>query len=531
MSALFNNDLLLRNYQSVLTESELVVSENVAEKDLLESAFEMIKGPTSFASFSSGIVEGLFESDSLVASNISKLLERQRTYILEESTSVASSPEAMSFAVATFPMLVDLYAEPILAKAITVYPYDKPKLTIPRIKWIATIVNEKGEGTDYEYPTATKAIRANVKKVFVGQNDNLFVKLDVDADEFRITKRNARIGKMVVKVDGVEQEVEVFGIFDAKGHFVIDDIELGGKTFTVQGKVEFNNGKIIWSFTDTTPAGVVSSTSVSIDKIEVQFRIYGNGIKKGVVTTKPLMSTIEIDCDIEESFEIREIEEVLQDWKALWNLDILSLLKDHVKDQMKLNKDAEIADLLFGNIPAAKKYNMFREFDLSVWTAAGATGERETKPTTILDIFKNIYPIFVDLTDQMRKRIKMEPKYIICGTKAGSVLKSLQNFEISLNGNSGSIGQVAGTPSMNKFEIIISDAVEEELIHLVTKSEEYRLATILEVTYKPLYVIVETTDSKRRTFIKSRGWIGIVRNEGIATIKVKNFEKYFGQTI
>ena len=415
----------------------------------------MIKGPTSFASFSSGIVDGLFESDSLVASNISKLLERQRTYILEESTSVASSPEAMSFAVATFPMLVDLYADPILAKAITVYPYDKPKLTIPRIKWIATIVNEKGEGTDYEYPTATKAIRGNVKKVFVGQNDNLFGKLDVDSDEFRITKRNARIGKMVVKVDGVEQEVEVFGIFDAKGHFVIDDIELGGKTFTVQGKVEFNNGKIIWSFTDTTPAGVVSSTSVSIDKIEVQFRIYGNGIKKGVVTTKPLMSTIEIDCDIEESFEIREIEEVLQDWKALWNLDILSLLKDHVKDQMKLNKDAEIADLLFGNIPAAKKYNMFREFDLSVWTAANATGERETKPTTILDIFKNIYPIFVDLTDQMRKRIKMEPKYIICGTKAGSVLKSLQNFEISLNGNSGSIGQVAGTPSMNKFEIII----------------------------------------------------------------------------
>ena len=241
------------------------------------------------------------------------------------------------------------------------------------------------------------------------------------------------------------------------------------------------------------------------------------------------MSTIEIDCDIEESFEIREIEEVLQDWKALWNLDILSLLKDHVKDQMKLNKDAEIADLLFGNNPAAKKYNMYRTFDLSVWTAADAKGDRETKPTTILDIFKNIYPIFVDLTDQMRKRIKMEPKYIICGTKAGSVLKSLQSFETSLNGNTGSIGQVAGTPNMNKFEIIVSDAVEEELIHLVTKSEEYRLATILEVTYKPLYVIVETTDSKRRTFIKSRGWIGIVRNEGIATIHVKNFEKYFGQ--
>ena len=63
---------------------------------------------------------------------------------------------------------------------------------------------------------------------------------------------------------------------------------------------------------------------------------------------------------------------------------------------------------------------------------------------------------------------------------------------------------------------------------MVVKNEQYALSTILEVTYKPLYVIVETTNSKRRTFIKSRGWIGIVRNEGIATIKVKNFNSYFG---
>ena len=113
MSALFNNDLLLRNYQTVLTESELVITENVAEKDLLESAFEMIKGPTTFAAFSDGIMEGLFESTDMVGSNITRLLERQRSHILEESTSVASSPEAMSFAVATFPMLVDLYAKTI----------------------------------------------------------------------------------------------------------------------------------------------------------------------------------------------------------------------------------------------------------------------------------------------------------------------------------------------------------------------------------------------------------------------------------
>ena len=146
-----------------------------------------------------------------------------------------------------------------------------------------------------------------------------------------------------------------------------------------------------------------------------------------------------------------------------------------------------------------------------------------------MDLFKNILPIVIDLVDQMRKRIKMEPKYFVCGTKAGSVLKSLQQLEMSMIGNSGEFGQVKGTPQINKFEVIVSDSLEEDFIHLVVKNEEYRLATILEVTYKPLYVIIETTDSKRRTFIKSRGWIGIVRNEGIATIQIKNFEDYLGR--
>lgn len=533
--------LVARNYTMAIEEAGLDIAQ--PEAILFESIHNVFGSATSYKNFENTLLQGLLTENEILENDaIKSLLERQRQVILED-TSVMASPEAMSFAVASFPMLVDIYAEPMLSKVVTVYPYDKPILTIPRIKWLAINVDEYGATTEYEYPTATKNLRLNVKTVSMKPNDNVYAGLQrvapagsplLTAAEFRISNRNLRISKIKVSIDDGAGNVtpsvlDTFGIIDAKGNFFLDDVQIGSRTFRIQGSFTTNSGRFVWSVTDLTPTAVASTLtdSVAFEELEFQFKLFGNGINKAVMRTKPLMSTVEINCDLEESWEISEIEEVLQDWKALWNMDILTLLKDHIKDQMKLNKDAEIADLLYGNIPAAKKYGMYREFDLTAFMQNNGVGAM-TRPTNVMDIFKNIYPIFVDLIDQMRKRIKMEPRYIVCGTKAGSVLKSLQQFETSLVGQVGEIGQVKGVPAINKFEIIVSDAVEEDLIYLVVKNEQYNLSTILEVTYKPLYVIIETTNSKRRTFIKSRGWIGIVRNEGIATIKVKNFNQYFG---
>jgi len=538
-----NPNMVNMNYQQAIEESGFDVT--LPEQDLLESIQTIFSSATHYANFEDTLLKGIFEdSDVLELDSMKKLLARQRDVILTES-SIQSSPEAMSFAVAAFPMLIDLYAEPMLTKVITVYPYDKPYLTIPRVKWIAIHVDEYSKTTEYEYPTATKNLRLNVKTVSLNQNDNVYAGLQriakltdpnaplLSASEFRISNRNIRITKLKGKTTEGSTvtpfEFDTFGIIDAKGNFFLDDVEVGSRLYRVQGAFVQATGRFTFGVTEITPAAVAASLTdeTTIDELEFQFKLFGNGINKAVMRTKPLMSTVEIQCDLEESWEISEIEEILQDWKALWNMDILSLLKDHIKDQMKLNKDAEIADLLYGNIPACKKYGMFREFDLTAFMQSNGVGAM-TRPTNVMDIFKNIYPIFIDLIDQMRKRIKMEPRFIVCGTKAGSVLKSLQQFETSLVGQVGEIWQVKGVPSINKFEIIVSDAVEEDLIYLIVKNEQYNLSTILEVTYKPLYVIVETTNSKRRTFIKSRGWIGIVRNEGIATIKIKNFNQYFG---
>ena len=531
------NPTLLKNYGTLIQESSFNQDFNT-DQDLLSNIKSEMDSSSSFSQMKDTLMAGLFEESSagsatesaILKSGISNILDRQKAMLLQESSTVMSSGEAMAFSVASFPMLVDLYADPMLSKVVTVYPYDKPKLTIPRIKWVATLVDELGNETDYEYPTVTKAIRLRSKEKELEQNSNVYKKLDLAKKDFEISKRNAKITNIKYEdKDGNEKTESIVAIFDAKGYFFIDDLVLEGRYYKLQGRMAFDNGQMTWSLIDITDpvlhAGAPSATDAAITPLTVnmKFRLHGNGNGKAVIKTRPEMSSIEIDCDTIESFEITHIEEFLQDWKALWNMDILSTLKDHVKEQMKLNKDVEIADALLGNVPNAKKFNLFREFKV-----LDHNGLDKTRPNNVMDIFKNIYPLFIDLVDQMRKRTKLEPKYIVCGTKAGSILKSMQQFETSLVGAEGQIGQVKGNPQINKFDIIISDAVEDDLIHLITKEEEFAKATILEVTYQPLYVIIETTDSKKRTFIKSRGWIGIVRSEGIATIQIKDFDAFFG---
>ena len=185
---------LLSNFSSIIQENSLDISAAGGESNAFANAKGMLESAALYDDFTNKLFQDVFESDMSIGEQnvIKNILERQRNSIITDiqENSLASSTEAMSFAVASFPMLVDLYSDPILSKVVTVYPYDKPLLTIPRIKWIATIIDEKGKSIDYEYPTATKAIRANIKKIKVTQNDNLFEKLEVPAEDFRICSFN-----------------------------------------------------------------------------------------------------------------------------------------------------------------------------------------------------------------------------------------------------------------------------------------------------------------------------------------------------
>ena len=128
----------------------------------------------------------------------------------------------------------------------------------------------------------------------------------------------------------------------------------------------------------------------------------------------------------------------------------------------------------------------------------------------------------------MARQTNMKVQYLVCGIDTAAVLKSMQEFAIRMDGMNGEMGFTGSGGSFGKLEIIESYAVRPDLIHLITEAPTLGQSSIVLVLYKPLYIINETTNSIRRTFLKSRSWCGIVDSSKLGIIELQNYTPYFG---
>jgi len=504
--------LLLENYDIFVKDHDTLFEDPL-------SAASTITDDSYYEMYIDKLTEGLEES---LVRKIRPLLDREREMYIEEASSILTSAQAIAYAVASFPMLINIYADPMLSKVVTIYPYDKPTMTIPRLRWVAKVIDEMGNATEYLFPTATKMVRPQFKELQItNQSDNLFDIMVLQKGDFRISKRNFRITILQVTAGSpaTPQDITINAQVDARGNVMHGDINIDGGVYKLQAQVDFDTGDITWSVVEVTPA----ANPVTYDSIIVKFRMFGNGTGKQVVKSYPRQDIIDVDADIEDSFEVENLEEVIQDWKALYDINILAELKNHVKDQIKLNRDFEIAEILETNMTYAQTIGQLVSVDLSSFV--GATGVR---PATVQDIFKNIVPPMNALIERMRRQNNMDVQYLVCGIDVAAILKSLQEFAVRMEGMTGQTGFTGTTGAFAKLEIIESYAVRPDLIHLVTEAATLGQSSIVMVMYKPLYIITETTNSIRRTFIKSRTWLGIVRPEGIGTIILDGYSNYFG---
>ena len=515
-------NLILENFGGFLQENSALFEE-------ASSSVSVLTDQLYYESYTDKLLTGFEESDKAFFKG---LFDRQRAVILEEGTTMLGSPEAISYSVTSFPMILDIYAEPLLSKVVTVYPSDKPIMSIPRLKWTAKIMGLDGKTEEIIYfPTATKMVRPGLVDVATPAGKtkvNLFDVASIPAakkSEYRINKRNFKVTKVTCKVgDGSASDAlfseEVVIITDARGNFEEDlmvsnaDGSVTYDFIRIQGTVNFEKGEMTYSFVNMSDDATEQALVISPVSLQVRTRIFGVGNGAGVIKARPEMGNIDINADVEDTFEIENIEEIIQDWKSLYNLDIIAQLKEFVKDQMRLNKDFEIADLLYTNIPAAKRFGHYAEIDFGDVITS-------TNPRTFADIFKSILPVFIMLQETIRKNTRLEVSYVVTSVRVAAILKSLQEFTMKLAGAVGEMGMSGSIGDFGKLEIVTSFAVEDDYIYLVTKSETLSQSTLVEVTHKPFYVIKEVTNSIARTFIKSRNWIGIVRPEGIGCIKVK----------
>lgn len=502
--------LLLENYDVFVKDHDALFEDAL-------SAASTITDDSYYEMYIDKLTEGLEES---LVRKIRPLLDREREMYIEEASSILTSAQAIAYAVASFPMLINIYADPMLGKVVTVYPYDKPTMTIPRLRWVAKVIDEMGNATEYLFPTATKMVRPQFKEITVDQSDNLFDVMVLQKGDFRISKRNFRVVKLNVTATGVT-EVAVNAQVDARGNVMHGGIIIDGGEFKLQAQVDFDTGDITWSVVQITPP----ANPVTFDTAVVKFRMFGNGTGKQVVKSYPRQDIIDVDADIEDSFEVENLEEVIQDWKALYDINILAELKNHVKDQIKLNRDFEIAEILEANMTFAQTIGQLVSVDLSAFIG---TAPGQVRPTTVQDIFKNIVPPMNALIERMRRQNNMDVQYLVCGIDVAAILKSMQEFAIRMEGMTGQTGFTGSAGAFAKLEIVESYAVRADLIHLITEAATLGQSSIVMVMYKPLYIITETTNSIRRTFIKSRTWLGIVRPEGIGTIVLEGYDTYFG---
>ena len=506
--------LILENYSDFLSTNQDLFQEAT-------SAMSFITDPLTFESYCDKLLEGFEESDARV---IRGQFNRQREVLLEESATLMASPEAITYAVASFPMLVDVYAEPLLSKVCSVYPSAVPTMTIPRLKWIAKVVDIKGKVREFEFPNAQAQARVDmVRTVVSGSQGNLFGLNDIDGSEFRLNKRNFKIVKAKVKdSSNVETVLDIIAFADARGNFHSEfsvdksnETTIKATAVKIQGMISFDSGPVTISL-----ANLSTTANYALVETTMDCRIQGVGNGKGVVKSRPKNFGIDISCDIEDSFEVENIEEIIQDWKSLYDLDIIGQLKTYVKDQIKLNRDFEIADLLLANATAGNGVN--RKIDLSTWATIG-------QPEKVMDMFKSIIPVIISVIEELRMSTRIEPKYLVTGIDTAAVIKSLQRFSVSFDKLEGSTGFSGEIGTFSKMEVITSWCVGNDMMYFVPKTETLATSTIVEISHKPLYIITETTNSIRRTFIKSRNWIGIVRGEALGSIKLEGISAFLGK--
>ena len=511
------DNLILENYDAFITENEEQYFEDPA------ATAEIVTDDAIYESYIAKLMDGMDLEESEYR-KIKEVSDRQRRALLEEANSLMSSPEAIAYSVATFPMLINIYADPMLQKVATVFPTDKPTMSISRLRWVAKVIDEKGNTQEYMFPTATRMIRPDFKQFKVATSANVFSEVGIAKGDFRISKRNFKIVSVDVKVDDGDNSeivnVPVIALADARGNFAYDNLVVPGVEggiYKIQGSIDFDSGSVTWSLVVIEPG----DKTVTPEKLEVKFRIFGNGNGRGVVRAYPRQDIIDVNADIEDSFEVENIEEVIQDWKSLFNLNIIAELKDFVKHQIKLNRDFEIAEILESNIPYLQTINQYREVDLSEFIGD------DFKAANVQDVFKNIIPAIMALVEQMRRTNNMDVKTLACGIDVAAILKSMQDYAIRFDKMEGSTGMKSiGTAEFSKLDIVESYAISPDLIHLLVNNSTLSQSTLVTIVYKPLYILLSVDNSIKRSFIKSRNWIGLVRSEGAGCVRLKNYEKF-----
>ncbi len=504
---------VMKNYQEFMEKNPLLF-------ETPEAARALITEDVEYETFVESLLEGVEDKESA-----RKVLDREREMLLEEAESFLSSPEAIAYSVSAFPMIVYTYSTPVLTEGCTVYTSKTPYMSVPRLKWIGKIIDETGAATEVEFPTVMQEVRPGAKNLTItSQYVNLFDTLGIDKNDFRISKR----GLLITGIDATETDsgsnthshaIDIYAGTDARGNFAVEftvtDADGVDGVFKLSGNVDVATGDMNWAVVAKDYTG---ASTFAWDDVKIKFRLFGIGNNKSVVKVYPRNDVLDIQLDEDNSFEIENIAEIIQDWKSLYNIDIFGQLTDMVRLQMELNRDWDIADLLQAAEADMAAAGLSRTLDLAAIPSIAYQDYQ--------DVLKSVIPKIMAVRERIHKLTRMSANVIFAGTDAAAWLRSLQDYALSLGGDRGSLALSGAVGEFAKMTILSSNAIPDNRIYVLVKGNTPSESVLLVTVHKPIYTVRETTNSKTRLFIKSRQAVNLVRSDAIGFIKLDNYSDY-----
>ena len=307
-------DVVYENYNSFLKENE-------EHFKTPSQAMEMLATEGSFNAFVSQLTDSMGKEAKYA---VEQVLKRERQMLLQETAGagqIASTAQAIGYAVTYFPILADIYSDPVISQIATVYPVNKSILTIPKVTLTASVNNADGTTSSWRMPRTENLIRQKAVEVPLSEgisNDTFgFGGSQVDISTSRLNKRYFLLNKVTVSDDGQgnPQDIPVMIRPDARGQlkevFTWQDSAGTPNTMTskLYGHVDWDTGSVTYTLSttgggtvvnDTVTASCVFSPKTSdIGRTKVQLRMEG----------------WDVDVDNQEEFEIELQTEQIQDFK------------------------------------------------------------------------------------------------------------------------------------------------------------------------------------------------------------------------
>lgn len=305
---------LFENYQHFITEHS---SDITSPSD----ALKLIADNSMFRSYVDALTEHL---DSGVRSSVISVCNRQRETLLTEASNVPASAFGFGWTVLSLPILVDIYAEPLIAKLCNVYTTESAIASIPRVQIHATTTKYDGTVVDRVIPTSQSLVRPDFEEVVVapGTPANLLTTVfGTDSSKFKMNRRYLMVDEIsitctpsgggsvvrnvatTIRPDNRSQMLKTF-TFSASDNATV--------TATFQGNVNWDTGVVFYHVVIDDDG---STTDTAFEVTTANFLARFTPVSSMVGRTKVFIKTemTDVTIDQNEDFLIDLTQEDIQD--------------------------------------------------------------------------------------------------------------------------------------------------------------------------------------------------------------------------